>query len=92
MRENKVLNLLKEFALKTIELCKTLKNKESVMSNQLQRSATSIGANIHEADYAQGKNDFVAKLKIALKESHESQYWLELLYKSEYKTEKILPN
>lgn len=84
MRENKVRDLSIEFALEIIELCKTLQGKESVMSKQLLRSGTSIGANIHEADYVQGKLDFVSKLKIALKESHESEYWLELLYKSKY--------
>ena len=51
--------------------------------NQLERSATSIGANIHEANYAHGKADFVAKLQIALKECYETEYWIELFVKSE---------
>ena len=50
--------------------------------NQLERSATSIGANIHEANYAQSKNDFIAKMQIALKECYETEYWLELFVKS----------
>ncbi len=51
--------------------------------NQLERSATSIGANIHEANYAHGKPDFIAKLQIALKECYETEYWLELFVKSD---------
>jgi len=83
MKGNKVLNLSKEYAVLVIEVIKKLSKKESNMSNQLIRSATSIGANIHESVYAQGKADFLSKLKIALKECHESEYWLELLYKSQ---------
>ena len=56
---------------------------ESVLVNQLLRSATSIGANLHEAHYAQGKKDFVSKLEIAQKECFESEYWLELLYETD---------
>jgi len=78
MKENKVLELAKDFAVEIITLCKTNKFS-SVISNQILRSATSIGANIHEANYAHGKNDFVAKLKISLKECFETEYWLELL-------------
>ena len=66
-------------------LVKTLKEKhESVISNQIGRSGTSIGANIYEANYAQGKKDFVSKLEIALKEASETGYWLELLYRTNY--------
>ena len=61
-----------------------LKRKESVLTNQLVRSGTSIGANIREAFYAHGKADFIAKLQIALKECSESEYWLELLIESGY--------
>ena len=58
-------------------------DKRTLLSvNQLERSATSIGANIHEANYAHGKNDFIAKLQIALKECYETEYWLELFVKS----------
>ena len=74
-----------DFAVSIINLVKTLKAKhESVISNQIGRSGTSIGANIREAQYAHGKADFVAKLQIALKEANETGYWLELLYKTGY--------
>ncbi len=76
----------KEFALQIIRVCNEIKNtkKESVLTNQLIRSGTSVGANIREAFYAHGKADFIAKLQIALKECSESEYWLELLIESEY--------
>ena len=76
----------KEFALQIIKVCNIIKNEkhESVLTNQLIRSGTSIGANIREAFYAHGKADFIAKLQIALKECSESEYWLELLIESGY--------
>ena len=74
-----------DFSIQIINLVKELKAKhESVISNQIGRSGTSIGANIYEANYAQGKKDFVSKLEIALKEASETGYWLELLYKTKY--------
>ena len=74
-----------DFAVSIIELVKNLKVKhESVISNQIGRSGTSIGANIREAQYAHGKADFIAKLQIALKEANETGYWLELLYRTGY--------
>ena len=74
-----------DFAVSIIDLVKTLKEKkESIISNQIGRSGTSIGANIREAQYAHGKADFIAKLQIALKEANETGYWLELLYKTDY--------
>ena len=73
------------FSVQIINLVKDLKSKhESVISNQIGRSGTSIGANIYEANYAQGKKDFISKLEIALKEANETGYWLELLYKTNY--------
>ena len=73
------------FSIQVIELVKDLKNKkESIISNQIGRSGTSIGANIREANYGHSKNDFIAKLQIALKEANETGYWLELLYKTDY--------
>ena len=67
--------------------------RESVLTNQLIRSGTSIGANIREAFYGHGKNDFIAKLQIALKECSESEYWIELLVESGYYDDKnILDN
>lgn len=85
MKENKLIDLSIEFAIKTIELVKYLKDKkESIISNQIGKSGTSIGANIHEAQYAHGKADFISKLQIALKEANETGYWLELLIKTNY--------
>lgn len=76
----------KEFALQIIKVCNTIKEtkKESLLTNQLIRSGTSVGANIREAFYANSKADFIAKLHIALKECSESEYWLELLIESGY--------
>ena len=76
----------KQFALDIIKVCNSVKRekKESVLTNQLIRSGTSIGANIREAFYGHGRNDFIAKLQIALKECSESEYWLELLIESGY--------
>ena len=72
--------------MRIIRVCNEVKEKkrESVLTNQLIRSGTSIGANIREAFYAHGKADFIAKLQIALKECSESEYWLELLIESGY--------
>ena len=76
------------FAVSIINLVQELKSKhETVISNQIGRSGTSIGANIREAQYAHGKTDFIAKLQISLKEANETGYWLELLYKTGYLTE-----
>lgn len=62
--------------------------KETILTNQLLRSGTSIGANVHEAQYAQGEADFVSKLEIALKECFETEYWLDLLFETDYLSEK----
>ena len=76
----------KEFALQIIKVCNFVKQtkKESVLTNQLIRSGTSVGANIREAFYGHGTADFIAKLQIALKECSESEYWIELLIESGY--------
>ena len=85
MSESKLRDQSLDFAVSVINLVKDLKLKhETVISNQIGRSGTSIGANIREAQYAHGKADFIAKLQIALKEANETGYWLELLYKTEY--------
>ena len=85
MSDSKLKNLSMEFSVNIIELVKELKAvKESIISNQIGRSGTSIGANIYEAQYAQGKKDFISKLEIALKEASETGYWLELLYRTKY--------
>ncbi len=82
MRENKLADLSMDLAVKVMKLCDGIKGHYSVV-NQLERSATSIGANIREANYAHGKADFIAKLQIALKESYEAEYWMELFVRSE---------
>ena len=76
----------KAFAVRMIRLYQYLTNekREHVLSKQVLRSGTSIGANIREADNAQSKKDFVAKMQIALKEAGETEYWLELLQDTEY--------
>lgn len=85
MKENKLAELSMDFSVDIINLVKHLKSMhESIISNQIGRSGTSIGANIYEAQYAHGKKDFIAKLEIALKEANETGYWLELLYKTNY--------
>ena len=81
MKENKLIDLSMDFSVKILKLCDTVKGHYSLV-NQLERSGTSIGANIHEANYAHSKADFVAKLQIALKECYETEYWLELFSKS----------
>lgn len=85
MRDDKLSVQSVDFAVAIIDLVKQLKSQhESIISNQIGRSGTSIGANIHEAQYAHSKADFISKLQIALKESNETSYWLELLYKTNY--------
>ncbi len=88
MRDDKLSVYSMDFAVSIIKLTKHLKEQhESIISNQIGRSGTSIGANIREAQYAHGKADFIAKLQIALKESNETDYWLELLYRTQYISE-----
>ena len=86
MVDSPLLTKSKAFALEIIRICNEIKrsHKESILTNQLVRSGTSIGANIREAFYAHSKADFIAKLQIALKECSESEYWLELLIESGY--------
>lgn len=82
MSESKLRGPSINFSVKIIKLCETIKGHYSLV-NQLERSATSIGANIYEANYAHGKPDFIAKMQIALKECYETEYWLELFVKSD---------
>ena len=85
MKENKLAELSMDFSVQIITIVKDLKSKhESLISNQIGRSGTSIGANIYEANYAQGKKDFISKPEIALKEASETGYWLELLHRTGY--------
>ena len=87
--DNVVLNKSKSFALRIIKLYRFLNDekREYVLSKQVIRSGTSIGANIKEAIRGQSKADFYAKMNIALKEASETEYWLELLHESDYITE-----
>ena len=89
MAESIMLDRAKDFAVEIVNICRDIKQKqkESVLTNQLLRSGTSVGANIHESKYAHSKADFAAKMQIALKECYESEYWLELLNRTGY-----LPN
>ena len=86
MAESIMLDKAKDFAVEIINMCKDIKEtkRESVLTNQLMRSGTSIGANIHESKYAHGTADFISKMQIALKECYESEYWLELLNRTGY--------
>ena len=76
MAESIMLEKAKDFAVSIVILCKSIKEtkRESVLTHQLLRSGTSIGANIHESKYAHGTADFIAKMQIALKECYESEY------------------
>ena len=77
MAENKLAEMSTEFAIKILKLTENIKGHYS-LSNQLERSGTSIGANIREAKYAHSRPDFISKLQIALKECYETEYWLEI--------------
>ncbi len=77
MKENKLAELSMDLAVSVIRLCETIRGHYAT-TNQLERSATSVGANIHEANYAHSRADFVAKLQISLKECYETEYWLRL--------------
>ena len=82
MAENKLAGLSMDFAVEILKMCDSIKGHYSIV-NQLERSATSIGANIREAKYAHSKPDFISKLQISLKECYETEYWLELMQRAE---------
>ncbi|MCR4615269.1 MAG: four helix bundle protein [Clostridiales bacterium] len=94
MSDNQLITLSKQFSVDMINLCDAMKarGKATVIINQLLRSSTSIGANIHEANYASSKADFINKFQIALKECYETDYWIGVFYeakilsKEEYET------
>ncbi len=90
MAESILRDRSKDFARQIVFVCRKIKAEqhEAVLTNQLLRCGTSIGANIHEAQYAQGTKDFISKLEIALKECYESEYWLDLLHETDILTEK----
>lgn len=89
MKENALVDLSKQFAVDIVNLCTDIKDnrKGNVLLNQILRSGTSIGANIHEANYAASKADFINKLQIALKECYETDYWLGLFKDTNIVTE-----
>ena len=89
MNDNVIENKSFDFAVRIVNLHKHLSSekKEFVLSKQLLRSGTSIGANVSEALRGQSKADFLAKMSIALKEANESHYWVRLLYKTDFLTE-----
>ncbi len=80
MNNKTIKELSVELTVETTEMCDKIKG-HSVFINQLLRSCSSIGANSHEAKYAQSKADFINKLEISLKECYETEYWLEILFK-----------
>lgn len=86
MKENVILDKSFNFAVRIVRLHRYLSSakKEYVLSKQLLRSGTSIGANVNESQAAQSRNDFISKLSIASKEARESKYWIDLLVKTEY--------
>lgn len=86
MKDNIILDKSFEFAIRVVKLYKHLcdDKKEYVLSKQLLRSGTSIGANINEAQAGQSKADFIAKMSISSKEARESKYWIDLLIKTDY--------
>ena len=88
MSDNLVLDLSMQFAIDIVNLCESLKGRNS-LTNQLLRSGTSIGANIHEGNYASSKADFIAKFQIALKECYETEYWLKLFAKTNIISEQV---
>lgn len=94
MNDSPLLLKSKSFAIAIIQLCNQIKKlqKETVITNQLLRSGTSIGANIRESIYAHSKTDFIAKLQISLKECSETEYWLELLIECKYIQDKKILN
>lgn len=89
MAENKLSDMSTNFAVRILQTTGTIKGHYSI-SNQLERSGTSIGANIREAKYAHSRPDFIAKLQIALKECFETEYWLEILQKASILSEETV--
>ena len=88
MTNNIIVDLSMDFSVSIVNLCDNIKGKSAIV-NQLLRSGTSVGANIHEANYASSRPDFIAKMQIALKECYETEYWLELFVKTNIITEDI---
>lgn len=91
MAENKLADMSTEFAVKILNLTANIKGHYS-LANQLEKSGTSIGANIREAKYAHSKADFIAKMQISLKECYETEYWIEIAQKADIISEEISKN
>ena len=91
MAENKLADLSTEFAIQILKLTENIKGHYS-LSNQLERSGTSIGANIREAKYAHSRPDFIAKLQIALMECYETECWIEIAQKAGIFTDDVAKN
>ena len=89
MKYNAIVDKSFDFSCRIVHLYKYMirEHKEYVLSKQILRSGTSIGANVHEAQKGQSRADFAAKMNVALKEANETEYWLRLLYKTEYLSE-----
>ena len=85
----KIIELSKKFAIEVVNLCRIIieERKEKVLVSQLLRSGTSIGANIHEGNYASSRLDFINKFQIALKECYETEYWLDIFFETKYITQ-----
>ena len=86
MTDNILVELSVDFSVDIVNMCDTVKGK-SVLTNQILRSGTSIGANIHEANYAHSRADFISKMQISLKECYETEYWLKLFVRTNMITE-----
>ena len=91
MKDNVIKRKSFDFALEIVEVCKVLveEKREYVLSKQVLRSGTAVGALVRESEHAESKKDFIHKLAIALKEANETEYWLELLYRANYLPEKV---
>ncbi len=88
MFRDRISELSMDFAIRIVQLSQKLENeREYVLSRQIRKSGTSIGANVRESKYAQSKADFISKLQIALKEAGETDFWLELLFRTSYISE-----
>ena len=88
MTDNILVELSMDFSVQIVILCDSIKGK-SVLTNQILRSGTSIGANIHEANYAHSRADFISKMQIALKECYETEYWLKLFVRTDIMNNEI---
>ena len=94
LQESTLIDLSKKFAIKIVHVCNSIREKfgEKVLTNQLLRSGTSIGANIHEGNYASSKLDFINKFQVALKECYETEYWIDILHETGYLSIDIFEN